>query len=241
MKPPETPGFAYCAGCSHSRLHALLIDVLTQEGWLERTLGVVGAGCSSLMPLYMPFPVTQAPPGQAPAVATGLKRSLPDRLVLTYQGDGDLAARGFDVLLQAAARGESITVICLNNLVQAGSGGQMSPTTLTGQITTSTRFGRSMSRSGKPLRLAETVAKLPEVAFVQRVSLHDPAAVRRAGLALRDAFKLQENGQGLGFIEVMGWCPPYWDMSPVLAQEKLAEKVLKQFKPGIYKNVGLRR
>ena len=240
MPLTEIP-LGYCPGCTHSQLHALLADVLQQQGWAENVVGVVGVGCASEMQRYMPFKIIQAPPGQAPAVATGIKRSFPDKLVFTYQGDGDLAARGLDVLMHAAARGVSITVLCLNNLVMAGSGGQMSPTTLTGQITTSTRLGRSVARSGKPVRLAELVAKLPEVAFSQRVALHEPAAVQRAGLALRDAFRYQENGQGLSFIEVLGWCPPYWDCTPVQAREQLKNNVLKRFPLGIYQNVGFRK
>lgn len=240
MPLTEVP-LAYCPGCTHSQLHGLLAELLDQQDWAERAIGVCGFGCSSGMQRYFPFPIVQAPPGQAPAVATGIKRSFPEKLVFTYQGDGDLAARGLDVLMHAAARGESITVICNNNLVMAGSGGQMSPTTLTGQITTSTRLGRSATRSGKPVRLAELVAKLPEVAFSQRVALHEPKLVQRAKLALRDAFLYQENGQGLSFVEVLGWCPPYWDCTPVEAREKLQTQILKRFPTGIYQNVGLRK
>lgn len=231
----------YCPGCTHSQLHALLAELLDQQHWSERAVGVSGFGCSSEMQRYFSFPVIPAPPGQAPSVATGIKRSHPDKLVFTYQGDGDLGARGLDVLMHAAARGESITVLCLNNLVMAGSGGQMSPTTLTGQVTTSTRLGRSAARSGKPVKLAEMVAKMPEVAFSQRVALHEPQAVARAKLALRDAFSYQENGQGLSFIEVLGWCPPYWDCSAVEARERLKQTVLRRFPLGIYQNVGLRK
>lgn len=234
----EPLNFPYCSGCSHSRLQALLVQVL--EPWKDRVMGVCGAGCSSAMGEHFPLPVFQADPGQAPAMAMGLKRQHPDHLVFTYQGDGDLAARGFDVLMHTAIQGESLTVICLNNLVMAGSGGQMSPTTLTGQITTSTRMGRSASRSGKPLKLAEFVGRLPEVAFSQRISLHSPTAVRMAEQALKDAFLFQENGQGLSFIEVLGWCPPYWDRSPTKARDYLEQHVLKALPPGIYRNQGLR-
>ena len=233
--------FAYCAGCTHSRLHSLLMEVLEQNDWQDRCLGVAGAGCSAEMQDYFPFQIIPAPPGQAPAVATGVKRSSPERLVFTYQGDGDLAARGFDVLMHMAMRGESITVICLNNFVMAGSGGQMSPTTLTGQTTTSTRLGRSSAHSGKPVKLAETVARFPNVAFSQRVSLHEPSAVQLARLALRDAFLYQENGQGLSFVEVLGWCPPYWDCTAVEARQRLEHSILKHFPTGIFQNKGLRR
>jgi 2-oxoglutarate ferredoxin oxidoreductase subunit beta len=236
----DTP-LAYCAGCSHSHLHAILLEVLEQNSWHERCLGVSGSGCSSGMQAYFPFQIVSAPPGQAPAVATGLKRAWPDKLIFTYQGDGDLAARGFDVLMHMAMRGEAITVICLNNLVMAGSGGQMSPTTLTGQITTSTRLGRSTARSGRPVKLAETVARMPHVAFAQRVALHDPQAVKQAKLALQDAFLFQDNGQGLTFIEVLGWCPPYWDRTAVEARDYLTSQVLKIFPLGIFQNRGLQR
>lgn len=239
--PLNDVGWGYCPGCTHSQLHALIAELFDAQGWNERAVGVAGFGCSSEMQRYFPFKVIQAPPGQAPSVATGIKRSFPDKIVFTYQGDGDLASRGLDVLMHAAARGESITVLCLNNLVMAGSGGQMSPTTLTGQITTSTRLGRSAARSGKPVKLAEMVAKMPEVAFSQRVALHEPQAVQRAKLALRDAFLYQENGQGLSFIEVLGWCPPYWDCTPLQARELLKHRILKRFPLGIYQNVGLRK
>lgn len=232
----SSPGFAYCSGCSHSHIHRLLLEVLTDQGWAERCLGVSGSGCSAGMAAYFPFQIVSAPAGQAPAVATGLKRAFPDKLVFTYQGDGDLSARGFDVLMHMAMRGESLTVICLNNLVMAGSGGQMSPTTLTGQITTSTRLGRSSARSGRPVKLAETVARMPQVAFSQRVALHTPLAVEQARQALIDALHFQENGQGLGFVEVLGWCPPYWDRSPVEAREYLTQQVLKTFPLGLYKH-----
>lgn len=231
----------YCPGCTHSQLHSMINEVLQNNNWLERAIGVAGFGCSSEMQRYFSFPVIQAPPGQAPAVATGIKRSHPDKLVFTYQGDGDLAARGLDVLMHAAARGESISVFCLNNLVMAGAGGQMSPTTLTGQSTTSTRFGRSSADSGKPVKLAEMVSKLPEVAFSQRIALHEPQIIPRARQALKDALLYQDNGQGLSFIEVLGWCPPYWDCSPTQARELLKHKVLKRFPLGIYKNIGLRK
>lgn len=238
--PLKSLDFEYCPGCTHSHLHALLMEVLEKQQWHEHAIAVVGAGCSSIMGDYFPFEVIQAPPGQAPAVATGIKRNAPDRMVFTYQGDGDLSARGFDTLMHMATRGESITVICLNNLVQAGSGGQMSPTTLTGQVTTTTRLGRSSAKAGRPVRLANMVGKMPYVAYSQRVTLHSPRAVQQAKLALRDVFQFQENGQGLGFLEVLGWCPPYWDKTAPEAREHLENTVLKQFPPGIYQNLGLR-
>ncbi len=236
-----SPDLPYCPGCTHSHLHGLLAEVLLSENWQDQAIGVSGHGCSHGMNRLFSFPIVQASPGQAPAVATGIKRRSPEKLVFTYQGDGDLAARGFDVLLHTAALGESLTIICLNNLVMAGSGGQMSPTTLTGQITTSTRLGRSSSRTGQPVKLAEFVAKLPEVAFSQRVSLHNPTNVRLARVALKDAFRFQENGQGLSFIEVLGWCPPYWDRSPQESRDYLEHTILKTFPLGIFRNQGLRQ
>lgn len=229
--------FAYCAGCTHSQLHLLLKDVLADmQAQHLRPICVSGTGCSEHMKTYFEIPFVSASAGQAPAVAAGLKRVHPERLVLTYQGDGDLAARGLDVLMSTASRRESITVICLNNLVMAGSGGQMSPTSLTGQITTSTRLGRSHSRMGAPLKLTETVAHFPGVGFAQRVALHTPEAIAHARQALLDLFEFQRTGQGVGFLEVLGWCPPYWDCSPVEARERLEKKVLRKFPLGVFRH-----
>lgn len=229
--------FAYCAGCSHSQLHRVLAAVLHElrDNLFTQPIGVSGTGCSEHMGTYFDTPFVMAAAGQAPAVAAGLKRSRPERLVFTYQGDGDLAARGLDVLMSTASRQESITVICLNNLVMAGSGGQMSPTSLTGQITTSTRLGRSHSRMGAPLKLAETVAHFPGVGFAQRVAMHTPEAIENTQKALHNAFAFQQSEQGVSFIEVLGWCPPYWDKSPVAAQKHLEKEVLRQFPLGVFR------
>lgn len=231
--------FAYCAGCTHSQLHLLLNEVLQRyqpQDLRNASIGVSGTGCSENMGQYFDIPFVSATAGQAPAVAAGLKRMRPERLVFTYQGDGDLAAKGLDTLMSAASRQESITVICLNNLVMAGSGGQMSPTSLTGQITTSTRLGRSHSRMGAPLKLAETIAHFPGVGFAQRVALHTPQAVEQARTALINAFDFQHSGPGVSFIEVLGWCPPYWDCSPVEARERLEKRVLRHFPLGIFRH-----
>jgi 2-oxoglutarate ferredoxin oxidoreductase subunit beta len=230
----------YCAGCSHSHLQGLLRELFQERGLSERLMGVVGAGCSQDLGQYFDFPVIKAPPGLAPAVAAGIKRTTPDRLVFTYQGDGDLGSRGLDALIHAALRGDSITVLCLNNQVMAGSGGQMSITTRTGQVTTSTRLGRSTARAGSPLKLAEMVARLP-VAFSQRVSLHESDFVKRARLALKDAFDYQENGQGLSFVEVLGICPPYWHQSPEEAQQSLKQSLMRHNPAGIFKGVTMIR
>lgn len=227
--------FAYCAGCSHSQLHRILAEVLPTLPVSAPPIGVSGTGCSEQMGQYFDIPFVAAAAGQAPAVAAGLKRSRPERLVFTYQGDGDLAARGLDLLMSTASRQESITVICLNNLVMAGSGGQMSPTSLTGQVTTSTRLGRSQSRMGAPLKLAETVAHFPGVGFAQRVAMHTPEAVENTHQALQTAFAFQQEAQGISFIEVLGWCPPYWDCSPVAAQQRLEKEVFRHFPLGIFR------
>ncbi len=231
----------YCPGCSHSHLQGVLAELFATQAWEERLTGVFGMGCGQVGAERFAFPLIQAPPGLAPAVASGFKRSSPDRLVFTYQGEGDLGNRGLDTLMHAAIRGEALTVICLNNQVMAGSGGQMSLTTRPGQVTTSTRLGRSTSRAGKPLALAELVARLPGVAFSQRVSLHTPDFVRRARTALREAFHYQENGQGLSFIEVMGMCPPYWHQTPEAARETLSHTLLRQSPAGIFRSTPLLR
>lgn len=234
------PQTSYCPGCSHSHLQGLLREIFREQGWEERLTAVVGAGCSQDLGQYFSFPVIAAPPGLAPAVATGIKRCSPDRLVFTYQGEGDLGSRGLESVIHAALRGDSLTVICLNNQIMAGSGGQMSVTTPTGRVTTTTRLGRSAFRAGQPLRLAETLARLP-VAFSQRVSLHAPDFVRRARLALREAFHYQENGQGLSFIEVMGMCPAYWHESPEKARQTLEKSLIRNYPVGIFHSVTMIR
>jgi 2-oxoglutarate/2-oxoacid ferredoxin oxidoreductase subunit beta len=231
----------YCSGCSHSHLQGLLAEIFATQTWDGRLMGVVGAGCSQDLGENFRFPVIQAPPGLAPALAAGIKRTTPDKLVFTYQGDGDLGGRGLDALMHAALRGDSITVLCLNNQVMAGSGGQMSVTSRIGQVTTSTRLGRSTARSGKPLKLAEMVARMPLVAFSQRVSLHEADFVRRAKLALRDAFYYQENGQGLSFVEVLGVCPPFWHQSSEEAKQTLKDALVRQYPAGIFKGVTMIR
>ncbi|PIQ23835.1 2-oxoglutarate oxidoreductase [bacterium (Candidatus Blackallbacteria) CG17_big_fil_post_rev_8_21_14_2_50_48_46] len=238
MSEFETP---YCPGCSHSHLQGLLAEIFSIETWKDRLVGVVGPGCSQDLGTHFRIPIISSPPGMAPAVAAGMKRTSPDRLVFTYQGEGDLGSRGLDALMHAALRGDSITVICLNNQVMAGSGGQMSVSSRPGQITTSTRLGRSTARSGKALRLAEMVARLPGVAFSQRVALHTPDFVKRTRLALREAFHFQENGQGLAFIEVMGMCPPYWHETPEEARLTLDKTLLKHAPAGIFRSVTLIR
>lgn len=238
----HTDPLPYCSGCGHSRLHHLLAEVLASLGYTsERLWGVHGGGCSQLIGDSLAFPWSAAPPGLALAMATGIKHAAPDKLVLTYQGDGDLAGRGLDALMHAALRGENLTVLCLNNLVMAGSGGQMSATTVTGQVTRTSRLGRSSTQAGKPLRLTELVARLPNVAFAQRVSLHSFEHIERARTALKDAFLYQENGQGLSFVEVMGPCPPYWGLTPLEARDKLGNELLRTHPPGIYKRVTMIR
>lgn len=229
----------YCPGCTHSHLHHLLAQEIERQHWQHKIIGVCSSGCSTDMGKYFNLPFVQAPPGKAPAVATGIKRAQPDKLVFTYQGDTDAVGHGLDALMHAAIRGESISIFCLNNLVSAGSGGQMSPTSITGQITASTLLGRSSAKTGKPVQITELVAKIPNVAFAQRIALHEPDFVEQAVRAIREAFHYQENGQGLSFIEVLGICPPYWHTTPLEAHDRLSQKLLKQYPVQVFRRTPL--
>lgn len=225
--------FEYCPGCSHSRFQHLLAEVIAKNQWQKRARGVSSLGCSQGMGEHFSFPVVQAPPGLAAAVATGIKRTSPDKLVFTYQGDGDLANQGWNAFMHAVLRGDNLTVFCLNNFVMAGSGGQMSPTSLTGQMTTTTRFGRSSSRAGKPLDLAKMIANLPNIAYCARLDVSTPKDVAIARQLVQKAFENQEKGKGVSFIEVLGICPPYWHQTPLQAQEKLVQ-MAQVYPPGTY-------
>jgi len=225
----------YCPGCTHGVAHRLIAEVIDEMGLRERAIGVASVGCSVFAYNYFDFDFVQAPHGRAPAMATGIKRVLPDRFVLTYQGDGDLASIGAAEIVHAAARGENITVIFINNTNYGMTGGQMAPTTLPGQKTTSSPAGRDVETMGYPVRAAEMLSTLDGAGYIVRRSLHDPKNIRMAKKAIRTAFEAQVRGLGFSMVELLSTCPTNWGMTPAQAQKWMAETVISYFPIGDFK------
>ncbi len=216
----------YCPGCTHGVSHRLVAEVLDEMNLIEKTIGVASVGCSVFAYNYFDCDFVEAAHGRAPAMATGIKRVLPDRVVFTYQGDGDLASIGMAEIVHAAARGENITVIFINNANYGMTGGQMAPTTLPGQKTTSSPYGRDVEQTGFPIRTAELLATLDGAGYVVRRSLHDPKNIRLAKKAIRLAFETQVRGLGFSMVELLSTCPTNWGMKPVEALDWLEDHMV---------------
>jgi 2-oxoglutarate ferredoxin oxidoreductase subunit beta len=227
----------YCPGCTHGIIHRLVAETLEELGVLGKTIGVAPVGCSVFAYDYFNCDMQEAAHGRAPAVATGIKRVLPDKVVFTYQGDGDLAAIGTGEITHAAMRGENITTIFVNNAIYGMTGGQMAPTTLVGQRATTAPLGREKSHAGSPIRIAELLATLDGAAYIERVTVTSPANVMRAKRAIRKAFELQLEGRGFTMIEVLSTCPTNWGLTPVKALEWLNENMIPIFPLGVYKDI----
>ncbi|MBW6472963.1 MAG: 2-oxoglutarate oxidoreductase [Anaerolineaceae bacterium] len=225
----------YCPGCTHGVAHRLVAEVIDEMGIKDNTIGVASVGCSVFAYNYFDFDFVQAPHGRAPAMATGIKRVLPQRFVMTYQGDGDLASIGMGEIVAAAARGENITVIFLNNANYGMTGGQMAPTTLPGQKTSSSPGGRDVEVAGFPIRTAEMLATLDGAGYVVRRSMHDPKNVRMAKKAIRLAFETQKNGLGFSLVELLSTCPTNWGMTPVQALKWVEDAMVPYYPIGDYK------
>jgi len=225
----------YCPGCTHGVAHRLIAEVIEELGIRERTVGVASVGCSVFAYNYYDFDWVQSPHGRAPAMATGVKRCLPDRVVLTYQGDGDMASIGTGEIIHAAARGENICVFFLNNANYGMTGGQMAPTTLPGQKTTSSPNGRDVELSGYPIRVSEMLSTLDGASYVVRRSLHDPKSIRQAKKAIRIAFETQLRGLGFSMVEMLSICPTNWGMSAPQSVKWLSEHMLPYYPLGDYK------
>jgi 2-oxoglutarate ferredoxin oxidoreductase subunit beta len=204
----------------------------------ERTIGVAPVGCSVFAYDYFDCDFQQAAHGRAPAVATGIKRVLPDRVVFTYQGDGDLASIGIAEVIHAAARRENITVIFINNAIYGMTGGQMAPTTLPGQVTTTSPSGREVDKMGHPMRVSELLATLEGAAYVVRVSLHNPSHIARARRAVLQAFKYQLEGKGFSMVEMVSTCPTNWGIPPLESLKWLEEHMLPAYPLGVFKDIG---
>lgn len=219
----------YCPGCTHGTAHRLVAEVIDELGIQERTILVASVGCSVFAYNYFNVDACEAAHGRAPAMATGLKRVNPESVVFTYQGDGDLASIGAAEVLHAAARGEQITIIFINNAIYGMTGGQMAPTTLIGQKTTSSPLGRDAGRTGQPLRMAELLAQLPGTAYSVRRSLHDARNVIKARKAIKTAFEAQLQGLGFSIVELLSSCPTNWGMTPAEALEWVAEEMVPYY------------
>lgn len=224
----------YCPGCGHGIAHRLVAEIIDELGIQGRTIGIAPVGCAVLAYNYLDVDMIEVAHGRAPAVATGMKRTNPDKIIFSYQGDGDLAAIGTAEIIHAAHRGEHITVVFINNAVFGMTGGQMAPTTVAGQVTATTPLGRDPSNGqGYPLQVAEMLALLPGAIYVERCALSNVSRIRQTKAALKHAFKLQvENAPGLALVEVLSPCPTYWRMSPANAMKWIEEHMSKVFPIG---------
>ncbi len=225
----------YCPGCTHGTAHRLVAEVIDEMGIREDTILVASVGCSVFSYKYFELDACEAAHGRAPAMATGIKRYRPDKIVFTYQGDGDLASIGMSEVVHCAARGEQITIIFINNAIYGMTGGQMAPTTLIGQKTSSSPFGRDAALTGQPLRMAELLANLPGTVYSVRRSLHDARHVIQAKKAVRTAFEAQRLGLGFAMVELLSSCPTNWGMTPCDSLTWIAEAMIPVFPLGDYR------
>jgi len=228
--------FHYCPGCGHSVVHRLIAEVTDEMGARERMLSVAPVGCAVFAYDYFNFDCMEAPHGRTPAVATGLKRVHPDHLVFSYQGDGDLAAIGTGEILHCSNRGENITVIFVNNGIYGMTGGQMAPTTLLEQKSTTTREGRDAGKAGYPLNITEILALTEGSAFLARGAVNTPKNIRLAKKYIRKAFDVQERKLGFSLVEILSACPVNWRLSPAESNRRIAEVVTRQYPLGIIKD-----
>jgi len=228
--------FHYCPGCTHGIIHRLVAEAIDDLGIEGRTIGVAPVGCAVMCYDYFACDMVEAAHGRAPAVATGLKRANPEKIIFTYQGDGDLAAIGTAETVHSATRGENITVIFVNNAIYGMTGGQMAPTTLPGQITQTTPYGRDVKTAGYPVRICEMLSTLDGVTYAERVTVDTVKNVQSAKRAIRKAFDNQVKGLGFSIIEVISTCPTNWGLSPEEALIWLRENMLPYYPLGVYKD-----
>jgi len=231
--------FHYCPGCNHGIIHRIIAESMVEMGILEDTVSVASVGCTYNSYDYFSCDAVQAAHGRAPAVATGIKRTLKDKIVFTYQGDGDLASIGTAEIIHAAARGEKITAFFVNNAVYGMTSGQMAPTTLLGQVTTTSPFGRDASYQGYPINVSELIAQLTGAAYVERVCLTDFKNIQNAKKAVQKAFRVQQEGLGFSMVEFLSTCPTNWGKEPVEAMEWLKEKMIPQYPLGCFKGADI--
>ena len=226
----------YCPGCTHGIIHRLVAEALDTLGVEGKTIGVAPVGCSVMAYDYFACDMVEAAHGRAPAVATGLKRAFPENVIFTYQGDGDLASIGMAETVHAAARNENITVIFVNNAIYGMTGGQMAPTSLPGQVTQTSPYGRDVTTAGYPIRVSEMLSTLDGPEYIERVAVNNVKNVKAAGKAILKAFKNQVEGKGFSLIEVVSSCPTNWGMTPQKALEWIDEKMIPYYPLGVYKD-----
>lgn len=227
----------YCPGCTHGIIHRLIAEAIDELKIEGKTIGIAPVGCAVFAYNYFNCDMIEAAHGRAPAVATGVKRVKPDNIVFTYQGDGDLAAIGTAEIVHAAARGEKITTIFVNNAIYGMTNGQMAPTTLIGQITDTTPYGRNAESNGFPIRVSEMLSTLDGAVYIERVSTHNVKSVLKAKGAIKKAFEIQLQGKGFALVEVLSSCPSNWGMNPVDSLKWIEEKMIPQYPLGVFKDL----
>ncbi|MBC8529833.1 MFS transporter [Christensenellaceae bacterium NSJ-44] len=227
--------FHYCPGCTHGIIHRLVAECIEELGMMDKAVGVAPVGCAVFAYDYFNCDMYEAAHGRAPAVATGAKRVHPENLVFTYQGDGDLASIGAAEIVHAAARGENITTIFVNNAIYGMTGGQMAPTSLPGQVTTTSPYGRDVDHCGYPIQVCEMLATLKGPAYLARVSVHDVKHVIQAKKAIKTAFQMQLEGKGFALVEVLSTCPTNWGKTPLEAIEWLKDNMIPAYPLGVFK------
>ena len=231
----RTASTHYCPGCTHGVIHRMVAESLDELGLRERTVGIAPVGCAVLAYDYFNCDFMEAAHGRAPALATGAKRARPDLILFTYQGDGDLASIGTGEIVHAANRGEKITVIFVNNAIYGMTGGQMAPTTLPGQVTTTCPAGRDTAQVGYPLRVAEMLSTLVTPAFIARVCVHTPKEIIKAKRAIKRAFQYQDEGRCFSLVECLSICPTNWGMTTEQASEWVEKNMVPYYAPGVFK------
>ena len=226
----------YCPGCTHGIIHRLVAEAIDELGIMGRTIGVASVGCSVFTYNYFNCDMVQSAHGRAPAVATGVKRSDPNNIVFTYQGDGDLAAIGTAETVHSAARGENITVIFVNNAIYGMTGGQMAPTSLPGQVTQTSPYGRDTNHCGFPVKICEMLSQLEGPEYLERVAVNNVKNIKKAKAAIKKAFENQVNGKGFSLIEVVSTCPTNWGMTPKDALKWVDDNMIPYYPLGVYKD-----
>jgi 2-oxoglutarate ferredoxin oxidoreductase subunit beta len=230
----------YCPGCGHGIVHNLLGEVIDELDIREKTIGTAPVGCAVLLYDYFDLDIIECAHGRIPAVATGIKRVNPDNLVFCYTGDGDMLAIGTAEIIHAANRGENITVIFVNNAIYGMTGGQMAPTTLVGQKSTTSPLGRGQNQEGNPIRACELIATLDKPYYIERVTVSNPQNVIKAKAAIKKAFQNQIDGKGFSLVEVLSPCPTNWGVTPKESLKFIEESMVKTFPLGIFKDKGVR-
>ncbi len=225
----------YCPGCGHGLIHRLICEVIDEMEIKDRTIAIAPVGCAVLAYDYWDFDTMEAAHGRTPAVATGVKRVHPDKLVFTYQGDGDLAAIGTAEIIHTGNRGENISVVFVNNGVYGMTGGQMAPTTLVGQTTATSQFTRRPAKEGYPLKILEMMATLDGVTYLERTSVHNLAQIAKTKKAIKKSFQIQMDKKGFSMVEVLSPCPTYWGLNPAEAMKRIETEVVKEYPLGVIK------